>query len=589
MKKLLLKSTAFILCSISLSSQAQEWKKNSAHTALYAQDQFGGTNITGIGIGIVNPTARLEVFGRIKFHSTLMLDSTLNIGSNYSINGLNGSFKNASWASASNRFMQVDANGSLIPFPVGSPSQVLYGNGTWGTLPVVPVIWQQAGSAAYYNNGSVGIGTNAPQAALDVVGDVKVSNNLYVGGGILISQKVEASSSMKTDTIHSTSGETKFTGKLMLLDKIQVEGATLLKSQFQVNGTSLFNGTVQANNLNVSGVINFGNGANVNGILNTSNLNVTNNTTFAGGVTSPTGFKFDNAHGITYTPASGSSPSRYNFNGGNLPTAVYCAASPNPGAINYFGNSIQLFDQTNLAGTGLLNLQNWTGGSSIDASTGSTSTGALLLNYFCHSPTSINTGWDIPNGVDGGTVYMGAKVDLQSSLKIGYSGIPSVVDLNTSIEVHQNTQNASGVKVKTYNNSIKAFSIEAYTGGTNNFVVYGDGRTVIGDSYAPAGYQLAVKGKVIAEEVVVQLRATWPDYVFAKNYNLKPLSEIEAYIKEHKHLQNIPSAKEIEKEGVTLGTIVTKQMEKIEELTLYLIEQQKQIEELKKLVDSIKK
>ena len=536
-----------------------------------------------------NSTTTGDFFGTttnfpIDFKTNNVLRATLSTTGVFKINNLAG---------ANTRLLQTDANGNIIFLPQGTPSQVLYGNGAWGALPVAPVIWQQAGSMAYYNNGFVGIGTNNPQVALDVVGDVKVSNNLYVGGGILISQKVEASSSMKTDTIHSTSGETKFTAKLMFLDKIQVEGATLLKSQFQVNGTSLFNGTVQANNLNVSGTTNFGNGANVNGILNTSNLNVTNNTTFAGGVTSPTGFKFDNAHGITYTPASGSSPSRYNFNGGNLPTAVYCAASPNPGAINYFGNSIQLFDQTNLAGTGLLNLQNWTGGSSIDASTGSTSTGALLLNYFCHSPTSINTGWDIPNGIDGGTVYMGAKVDLQSSLKIGYSGIPSVVDLNTSIEVNQNTQNASGVKVKTYNNSIKAFSIEAYTGGTNNFVVYGDGKTSIGSGKIIIGTQhdnakLTVDGKIVARELVIT-QQSWSDYVFAKNYSLPNIYEVEKFYKINKHLPEIPSEKEVIENGINVGEMENILLKKIEELTLYMVEQKKQSDNQLLLIEKITK
>ena len=135
---------------------------------------------------------------------------------------------------------------------------------------------------------------------------------------------------------------------------------------------------------------------------------------------------------------------------------------------------------------------------------------------------------------------------------------------------------------------MKAFAVE-YLDATNGFVVWGDGRVAIGDSYVPAGYRLAVKGNIIAEEVVVQLRTTWPDYVFNKDYKLKPLSEVEQYISKNKHLQNIPSAKEIETNGVTLGNMVSKQMEKIEELTLYLIEQQKQIEELKKQVESLKK
>ncbi|GGD07570.1 hypothetical protein GCM10011368_06870 [Hyunsoonleella pacifica] len=73
----------------------------------------------------------------------------------------------------------------------------------------------------------------------------------------------------------------------------------------------------------------------------------------------------------------------------------------------------------------------------------------------------------------------------------------------------------------------------------------------------------------------------WPDYVFTNDYKLPTLLEVEAYIKENGHLPNIDSAKEVEKNGVLLGEMNAKLLEKIEELTLYIIEQQKQIELLK--------
>jgi hypothetical protein len=136
--------------------------------------------------------------------------------------------------------------------------------------------------------------------------------------------------------------------------------------------------------------------------------------------------------------------------------------------------------------------------------------------------------------------------------------------------------------------ALSVFNTQINIVGDETFTVFGDGKTSIGGTYVPVGYQLAVKGKIIAEEVVVQLRSNWPDYVFSNTYKLKPLSEVEAYIKANNHLQNIPSAKEVEVNGVTLGNIVTQQMAKIEELTLYLIEQQKQIDALKKQLESLK-
>ena len=86
------------------------------------------------------------------------------------------------------------------------------------------------------------------------------------------------------------------------------------------------------------------------------------------------------------------------------------------------------------------------------------------------------------------------------------------------------------------------------------------------------GYQLSVAGKIIAEEVRVELRALWPDYVFGKNYKLMPLDELEKSIKKNKHLPNIPSAAEVEKEGISLGDMNKRLMEKVEELTLYIID-----------------
>jgi len=73
----------------------------------------------------------------------------------------------------------------------------------------------------------------------------------------------------------------------------------------------------------------------------------------------------------------------------------------------------------------------------------------------------------------------------------------------------------------------------------------------------------------------------WPDYVFEDDYNLLPLSEVEQYIQQNKHLPQIPSAREVEENGVELGDMQRKLLLKIEELTLYIIQMQKEIDELK--------
>ncbi len=93
--------------------------------------------------------------------------------------------------------------------------------------------------------------------------------------------------------------------------------------------------------------------------------------------------------------------------------------------------------------------------------------------------------------------------------------------------------------------------------------------------------KLSVNGNIRAKEIVVEL-ANWPDYVFEKRYLLKPLDEVEAFIKQNNHLPNIPSAAEIQSNGLKVGEVQTKMMEKIEELTLYVIELKKEIDLLKK-------
>ena len=103
-------------------------------------------------------------------------------------------------------------------------------------------------------------------------------------------------------------------------------------------------------------------------------------------------------------------------------------------------------------------------------------------------------------------------------------------------------------------------------------------------------YKLAVAGKTITEEVKVQLQTNWPDYVFSKEYKLPTLKEVEKYIEEKGHLPNIPSADEVkENKGIELGKMNAKLLQKIEELTLYTIQQEKEIQELKNQNKQLKK
>jgi hypothetical protein len=118
---------------------------------------------------------------------------------------------------------------------------------------------------------------------------------------------------------------------------------------------------------------------------------------------------------------------------------------------------------------------------------------------------------------------------------------------------------------------------------SDGIYMYGNGKISIGGGGAVAtGYVVSVEGKLIATEVTSLPFGSWPDYVFADNYNLRPLSEVKKFIELNKHLPNIPSACEIEKNGIQLGDMSKRLMEKVEELTLYILQLQEQVDELKK-------
>lgn len=113
------------------------------------------------------------------------------------------------------------------------------------------------------------------------------------------------------------------------------------------------------------------------------------------------------------------------------------------------------------------------------------------------------------------------------------------------------------------------------------------GNLAIGSTTA-YGYRLAVNGAAIFTSARVKLFAHWPDYVFKKEYKLMPLAELESFIQKNSHLPEIPCEAEVKKDGLDLGSNQAALLKKIEELTLYIIDQNKRIEKLEALVNDSK-
>lgn len=117
--------------------------------------------------------------------------------------------------------------------------------------------------------------------------------------------------------------------------------------------------------------------------------------------------------------------------------------------------------------------------------------------------------------------------------------------------------------------------------------IMGNGNIGIGTT-DPGNYKLAVEGKVGAREIIVTT-SPWADHVFNDEYNLKPLNEVESFIKEQKHLEGMPTAKDVEKNGANVGEVQAKLLEKIEELTLYMIEIKKENESMHSRIVELEK
>ncbi len=108
----------------------------------------------------------------------------------------------------------------------------------------------------------------------------------------------------------------------------------------------------------------------------------------------------------------------------------------------------------------------------------------------------------------------------------------------------------------------------------NKAIFYSDGKVGIGVTDTK-GYALAVGGNLVAEEVVVKLKQNWPDYVFSPAYPLPDLEEIERFVNQYRHLPGVPDSTMVAENGVSVGNLSVVLLKKIEELTLYLIQERK--------------
>ena len=160
-----------------------------------------------------------------------------------------------------------------------------------------------------------------------------------------------------------------------------------------------------------------------------------------------------------------------------------------------------------------------------------------------------------------------------------------------SVDLVSRGVSGHGIRFANYNTSTNSW--------VDNVVIYKDGKMVIGTPTAwgydgtttPGDYKLYVEKGILTEKVKVAIKTTasWSDYVFKKGYELMPLNSLEKYVNTNFHLPEVPSAEQVVKEGIDLGNMDSKLLAKVEELTLYIIELNKKIEQLQKEMTHLKK
>lgn len=200
-----------------------------------------------------------------------------------------------------------------------------------------------------------------------------------------------------------------------------------------------------------------------------------------------------------------------------------------------------------------------------------------------------------------GTISPAEKLDVNGNVKVtGFvlatgASAGKVLTSDASGNATWQTASAAGwvfngstvSSLKTFG-TVDNYDLPIITNNTERMRILASGSVVIGTTSLPSSdAKLAVDGNIYSKKVKVT-QTGWPDYVFHTTYRLRPLSELEKFIQQYHHLPEIPSAEEIEKDGLDVGAQQAMLLKKVEELTLYIISLNKEMKALKKDISQLK-
>ena len=220
----------------------------------------------------------------------------------------------------------------------------------------------------------------------------------------------------------------------------------------------------------------------------------------------------------------------------------------------------------------------------------------VMLDDYAWRAATLYTGVLPDGGGDIRAVANNGRISIENDFSVKHNGFVGIgtnepqaklhvagnVKLSGNYDGNNNVQFATaGGAGNTWELYPQTTGFGIYNRNTSSWPLFITNDNSIGiGNYIPVGDEkLAVKGNIRAHEIKVET-ANWPDYVFARDYKLPTLQETEKHIKDKGHLPGIPSAAEVKANGVDLGEMNAKLLQKIEELTLYIIDQNKKMEEV---------
>lgn len=237
-------------------------------------------------------------------------------------------------------------------------------------------------------------------------------------------------------------------------------------------------------------------------------------------------------------------------------------------------------------------LQNNTTGSQnmgIGGATLFSNTTGLFNSGIGYASLLLNTTGSDNIGIGAFSLMNGTAVS--NNVAIGSQAGRDVTGSNNVFIGYQAAKSETSVSNKLYISNYNTATPLVYGDFTTKYLAVGEVAAADRAAATSGGYRLLVKGGMITEKIKVAVAGSsdWADYVFEPSYKMMPLESVESFVKTNKHLPNVPSAEEMAKNGLDVMQTSAKLMEKIEELTLYMIEMNKEIKALKKENELLKK